>query len=846
MSQKERKQSRRGRPTEPAAANRTLSRDDTSAHSTQFGQKTSPRALLAAAVLALSIAAVYGPALNSPFFFDDVGTIETNQSIRSLWPLVGTVEHPGPLLPAPDLATSGRPLVNLTFALNYAMGELRPWGYHFVNAVIHFCSAVLLWAIVRRTLLLPYFNGPFESSAGWLALAVALLWALHPLQTEAVVYATQRTELMVALFYLATLYCSLRYWTAFLPLPLGERRDEGSSNTNRPSNHQPPAPRLQSPRPWLFLSILACACGMASKEVMVSAPLMILLFERTFIAGSLLGALRRSWPLYVGLACTLLLLLALVVNSPRSESAGFHLGTPLTAWWMTQAKVLLIDLKLVIWPWPLSVHYQLPYLRTFADAWMYVIPVLALGLTTLALLWRNRPAGYLGTWVFAILAPTTVVPILTEMAAERRMYLPLAAILVLFVVGGYLALQALLKRSARTRQVVFDPSRARNWAAAVAVGLIAVCGVASANRLYAYSDPALLWQEVAAHQPSNFVAHGSLGELFLKDPGQQQAAIDEFKAALALNPDYLAARCNLGRAYIQSNQLQAAIETLEEAVKSHPDYPEALNSLGVAYTKAGRLPEAVDALGIALKLNPNFAAAHANLGAALLESNRAPEAIEHFQQSLTRSPHDPDTRVNLGRALMSVGRTPDAIAEFKAAVAESPRDPVVLNNLGFALTQLERFPQAVTCLRLAVQLKPDYALAHNNLGNALYRAGDLPRAIDQFRRVLELNPNDIIAHNNLGQLQANAGNLDEATKHYQEVVRIQPTFVQGYFNLAQALKLMNRKDDAIAAARKGIEGARASDQTAVAEQIETWLTNELKVPQGTPGALPAESAPKVQ
>ena len=143
----------------------------------------------------------------------------------------------------------------------------------------------MLWLIVRRTLCLPYFNGRFDTLSGWLSLAIALLWALHPLQTEAVIYTTQRTELMVAFFYLTTLYCSLRYWAT------SELRSQ----------------RLV----YLSLAVLACLAGMASKEVMVSAPLIVFLFDRTFIAGSAANALRRSWPLYVGLCSTWLLLLAL-------------------------------------------------------------------------------------------------------------------------------------------------------------------------------------------------------------------------------------------------------------------------------------------------------------------------------------------------------------------------------------------------------------------------------------------------------------------------------------------------------------------------------------------------------
>src|SRR4051812_28223359 len=225
------------------------------------------------AVLAISIALVYGRALDAPLFFDDHPAITKNTSIRSLWPLIGTEEHRGPLNSGRELPTSARPLVNYSFALNYHFGGLNPRGYHVINVAIHFLSALLLFAIVRKTLRLTYFGGRFDSVAGWLALSAALLWSLHPLNTDAVIYATQRTELMMACFYLATLYCSLRYWSA---------------------NTQP------TRSAWLTLAVFASLAGMLSKEVMVSAPLVVLLYDRTFIAGTFPNSLRRSWPLYLG------------------------------------------------------------------------------------------------------------------------------------------------------------------------------------------------------------------------------------------------------------------------------------------------------------------------------------------------------------------------------------------------------------------------------------------------------------------------------------------------------------------------------------------------------------------
>ena len=206
---------------------------------------------IVAAMLAMALVLVYGRSLESPFIFDDIQCIVNNPSIMQFWPWWGETGT-APLNPPQDFITAGRPLVNFTFALNVALGRLDPTGFHAFNLLVHFLSALLLWAIVRRTLRLPFFHGRFDGAAEWLATLVALVWAIHPLQTEAVQYVSQRTEVLMGMFYLATLYASLRYF--------GEQ--------------QSPARAV-----WLTLATAMCAAGMACKEVMVSVPVVILLFD---------------------------------------------------------------------------------------------------------------------------------------------------------------------------------------------------------------------------------------------------------------------------------------------------------------------------------------------------------------------------------------------------------------------------------------------------------------------------------------------------------------------------------------------------------------------------------------
>lgn len=619
-------------------------------------KSSSARPFWVAAVLAISIGAVYGPSLAVPFIYDDQAAIVENDSITSLWPLVGTPDHPGPLNPRQDLPTTGRPLVNFSFAVNYYFGGLNPIGYHAANVAMHFFSSLLLWAIVRRTLRLAYFAGRYESSAEWLALAVAMLWALHPLETEAVIYATQRTELAFAFFYLATLYFSLHYWS-LLAVPSGEGQGKGPLN----GLIKPHGRTI-----WLICAIVACLAGMASKEVMASVPLIVLFYERTFVAGSLRKALQRSWPLYVGLASTWVLLAFLSHNQPHLGSAGFGL-VPLHSWWLTQTHVLWIYLKLAVWPSPLLIHYDLPYLTSFADALIYFGPTLILGIATLLLLGRNNPIGFLGALVFAILSPTSLVPIPSEMAAERRMYLPLAALAVLFVIGGCRAIQWLLQRSSSPRSKPFKPLVPQQAMVVAILPIVLACALASLQRLTDYQDEINLWLPVSKLQPQDYIARETLGHLLL-NTGRVPEAIDEFQSALALKPNDPDALNNLGQAFLVSERIPDAADKFQAALTIEPDFGLAHNNLGVAFRMLGRLPESVEQLEQARKLQPNFYPARINLGRSLLVSHRLPEAVEEFQAALALKPDDLAALTNLALAYSQIGQPTQAIGMAEKAI----------------------------------------------------------------------------------------------------------------------------------------------------------------------------------
>jgi len=271
---------------------------------------TMPRVRLwPALALVIATGLAYSPAVNAPFQFDDIESIATNATIRRLWP------PSVPLHPPAGVAVSGRPVVNYSLALNYALnaqvgvdqrpdpdGPYKTFGFHLANLAVHLLCGFLLFGIVRRTLRSPRLGAPWRADADPIAWIVTSLWLLHPIQAEAVNYLIQRTELLVSAFYLGTLYAAIRAWDAATP---------------------------RSRARWYAVAIIACLLGMGSKEVMVTAPLMVLLYDRTFRSSSWRDALGaatgRRW-FYVLLTSTMGVSLWSILSGSRADTVGFPLA----------------------------------------------------------------------------------------------------------------------------------------------------------------------------------------------------------------------------------------------------------------------------------------------------------------------------------------------------------------------------------------------------------------------------------------------------------------------------------------------------------------------------------------
>ncbi len=698
---------------------------------------------LAALLLVLAGLLAYQNSYTVPFVFDDISSIVENPTIRHLWPLGQALSPPRG---EGQLTVTGRPVINLSLALNYSLGGLAVRGYHVFNLTVHILAALTLYGIVRRTLLGERLRPRFGSAAEGLALATTLLWTVHPLQTEAVTYIVQRAESLVGLLYLLTLYCFIR----------------GAEST--------------APKIWYLLTVAACALGMATKEVMVSAPLIVLLYDRTFVTGTFREAWRQRRVLYLGLASTWLLLGCVVASAGIvGHQAG---GRADATWWryaLTQPNVILHYLRLALWPHPLCLDYQWPIAEASTKLLPPVIVVAALLAATVWACARKSAWGFLGAWVFLILAPTSSVLPLPDPAFEHRMYLPLAALIVALVTSVYW-----LGKHRLTAQPGLD--RALGWGLS---GVIACLFVSlTIQRNYDYRSETAIWQDTVEKRPQNFRAHNNLG-VALKIQGRMPEAIAHYERALRLNPDYANAHYNLGVALARLGRLPEAVKHWEDALRIEPDDAQVHYNLGVTLAQLDHLPEAIGHYEQALRIKPDFAEAQNNLGIALKNQGQIPEAIAHYEQALRLNPDYAEAHYNLGVALARVGRLPEAVRHWEDALRIKPDDAQAHYNLGVALAQLGRLPEAIGHYEQALRIKPDFAEVQNNLGIALKNQGQIPEAIAHYEQALRIEPDDAQAHYNIGVALAEAGRVQEALPHFEQALRIKPDFAPARNALTQ-------------------------------------------------------------
>jgi hypothetical protein len=597
----------------------------------QVMRPAAPRVpLWAVLALAVVVLVAYANSLNAPLAFDDIGTIVNNATIRDAGDLGAIVSPPA------GTAVSGRPLVNATFALNYVWGGVSPWGYHAVNMALHLACGLLLLAIGLRT-----FAAAGLGGSVWPPLIAATVWLAHPLNTEAVTYVTQRTEVLMALCLLTALYAAIRAVD-----PLHRRR-------------------------WQMVALVACVAGALAKETIAVVPILILLWDRAFVFTSWREAWDTRGRFYLALTLTWLVLGVMLMRGGQTTSGGFA-SAEVTPWayFLSQPDAILRYLWLTVWPVPLVSYYGwAPQDVSPGDVWPALAMVTTLGMAAIAVYIRAPKAGFAAVAFFVLLGPSSsFIPVATEVAAERRMYLPLAVVVMGLAAGG-----AWLVRR--------QPASGRVLTAVAGAAVVALtAGTVLRHRDY---GSALTLAETTLERWPTPAAHQLVG-VELAVAGRKAEAVTHLREAARTLP---IARYFLATELISLNQFDEAADALEAFVRDEPSLPvvpRARLMLARIHASRGEEARAVEQVALALEADPRDAAANGVMADIKIAREDFAGAVPHYQVYLRANARDGRAWNALGVALARTGRVDEAAGAFRQAVAADPADAEYRANLAQA------------------------------------------------------------------------------------------------------------------------------------------------------------------
>jgi Tfp pilus assembly protein PilF len=768
-----------------------------------------PRATAAALLLVVLVVLAFVPCLGNDFVsWDDEENFLENPSYRGLgWAQLRwdwTSFHIGVY----------QPLAWMILGVQYLLFTLKPWGYHLFSLILHAINTVVLFVLTVALLARCRPAGEPETprtvtlSAG---LAVAL-FAVHPLRTEVVAWASCQPYLPCALFFMLSVLAYLH------ALPEGE------------------APRWG----WLVTSFFLFAAALLSKAVAVTLPAVLLILDVYPLRrlgggpGRWFGpAVRRVWWEKVPFA---LLSLLFVILAVFGRAQAEHLAS--TEMWGIAERIaqacygIWFYLIKTMLPVNIRADYVLPR-RAEMFGLPFVFSILAvLGVSAGLFLLRHRRAGagLLAAWLsyVVILSPNLgLVRVGSQIAADRYSYVAMIGGVVLLAAGLCRVLHArpglgpvavgltAASLTALSGLTILTRAQCRTWRTSETLWthVLSHSGSRSEgahNGLGAIlkargrvDDARVHFEEALRIRPTSVVALNNLG-VILKDQGRIGEARARFNEALRLYADYVPTHCNLGLLLLGQGRSNEARAQFDEALRINPNSVDARNSLVSLLYLQGRLDEARAVADEALRINPLSAEAHINQGVLLKDQGQYGEARAQFDEALRINPDSEVAHCNLGLLLLAQGRIEDARAQMEEALRINPNSVLTHNSLALLLFGQGRSEDARAQVDEALRINPESVEAHTNLGVILEAQGRHDEATAQFNEALRINPDSADAHGNLGMLLLGQGRIDDARAQIEEVLRINPHNADAHNKLGLILSRAGRFDEAAARFREAV------------------------------------------
>ncbi len=538
---------------------------------------------------------IYSNTLDVPFYFDDRPNIVENPYVR-LTDLtsknIACATFKSPL--------SNRPVANLSFALNYYFHQYNVAGYHAINIVIHIITGILLYFFIKTTLSIPSLRSRYKHHAS-IAFFAALIWLVHPIQTQSVTYIVQRMNSMAAMFYILS----------FLLYVKGRLVKEN-----------------QKAWPWFAGCALAGLLALGSKEISATLPFFILLYEWYFLQDLSKAWLKRSIPYFMGafVVFGLLVLLYLGSNPLEHILSGYeHRDFTLTQRVLTQFRVVTYYISLLVYPSParLNLAHDFSLSCSFIDpvtTSLSLVSIMALIALAVLIAKKERLISFGILWFFGnLLIESSVIAL--EIIFEHRLYLPSMFVCLMAVTLAY-------------------QCKIPDWLkAGLLCSVIAVFSFWTYERNHVWIDEVTLWKDCAQKSKEKARPHNNLGNALFRQ-GKLDEAIAHYYEVIRIKPNHFLAHNNLGVALGQQGSFEKSISHFYKALQIKPDYADAHNNLGLVLTRQGKVNEAIAHFYKALQIKPDYAKAHYNLGMAYSSKGLSDRAFKEIKRARALSSKD--------------------------------------------------------------------------------------------------------------------------------------------------------------------------------------------------------------
>ena len=598
-----------------------------------FNQKY--KLLVLSAILLLGIL-IYSNTLHSSFHFDDIPSIVDNSAIRNILNLQAIWNF-----------WPTRFITYFSVALDYHLSQLNVFSYHLFNLAVHLSSGILVWWLMLLTFSTPAMKGQkITKHAKLIAFFAGLVFITHPIQTQGVTYIIQRAASLAALFYLASL-------SLYVKSRLLQQRGES----------------LSVSRFFYCGSLMAVVMAMFTKEMAITLPLMVLLYEVCFLKAKQ----RLNWKYLVPFFATLLVIPLTIFLTKSFDFIGMRRPledpTPISSWQylLTQLRVMVTYLRLLFIPVNQNLDYYYPFAKNLLELPILASLILLVSILTIAIriFSKYRLIAFGIFWFFLTLLPESSVIPIKDVIYEHRLYLPMAGFSFFIVSSIYYLFENKVLKSM-----------------IIVLLIITSCyAMLTYRRNSIWKDEFTLWNDVVYKSPKNAGPYLSRGNAY-KEQGNIQQAISDFNKAIEIDPNYVDAYNNRGNVYCQQGNFTQAISDFNKAIEINPNFGEAYNNRGNVYYQQGNFTQAISDLSRAIGINPNFGETYNKRGNAYYQQGNFTQAISDLSRAIGINPNFKEAYNNRGNAHKEQGKFTQAIADFNKAIEINPNYAGAYNNRG--------------------------------------------------------------------------------------------------------------------------------------------------------------------